>query len=133
MALNTLAISEGATCSIAGGTSKTFGPGGTQIKGGLQVIDKSVADIRTRPLWNFRYVPAVLQKDKSWSFEKKIMTCVIPQVNADGITQEFPAIEITINHPVAYTTTQIDEICNRAAQGLFDSDASDFRRYGALG
>lgn len=126
-----MTINEGATCSMTGGTSKAFGTSGTPIKNGRQVIDKSVSDIRVRPLWNFRYIPGTMSADKkSFSFEKKEMTSVIPQLNAGG-EQEYPSITTVINHPVGYTSAQIDELCNRHAQALFAASLADFRRFGA--
>lgn len=131
MPINGLTLSEGATCSITGGTTKTFKLNATPVKNGVQVVDSSNADIRLRPSLTAIAKNAVQGKDGKWSYERRETILVRPKLLADGTIGFNSQRVITSFHPES-TPAEITELYSSGAQVGFDADTSDFRAQGTL-
>lgn len=132
MSIKNASINEGATSlTVVGGSAKTYSPNGVTVKNGIQIIDKSVADIRTRPVITVRAIPSRLLADGTWSFSKCSIGITRPKIASNG-SQLFPSIEITLNKHVENTLAEIQELRFEAAQVLFDTDFVDLWNYEVL-
>lgn len=131
MGIQNAQILEGATISASGGTAKAYGPGGTKVVGGLQIIDTTVSDITARPFYNLSSTPATYSKSNGWSVDKRKIDCIRPFVNAAG-EQQFPGIEIKCNYVAGMTDAQKLELEKMACQVFFDSDFQTFLRTGSV-
>lgn len=132
MPINGCQINEGATCSITGGTAKTFTANGAVVKGGIQVIDTSQTDARIRPSITASSRPAAQQKDGTWSFEKRDSVHVRPKLLADGSVAFNSIRTIVAFHPET-TLAEINELYNCNAQLHFDAELANYRTIGSIG
>lgn len=131
MSIKGCTIVEGATCSVTGGTAKTFKANGTTVKGGVQVVDTSVTDARVRPAMTFSSKPSVQGLDGKWSFERREIVTTRPKLLADG-TIAFNSVREIVNFHPESTAAEIAELYNSSAQVNFDSDLADFRTIGSI-
>lgn len=131
MSITNAALAEGATISVTGGTAKTFAVSGAKISNGLQIIDTSVTDVRTRPLVNLQAFPSTFDPKTGWSVDKRVSKAVRPYVDASSI-QRFPSIEIKQNLFADMTAAQRLELRKMAAQLLLDTDFDGFNETGSL-
>lgn len=133
MPINSCTIVEGATCSVTGGTAKTFKANGSVVKGGVQVVDTSVTDARVRPSLTFTARPAVQSADgKTWSFERRETVYIRPKLLANG-TVAFNSVRVIVNFHPESSAAEVAELFNSSAQINFDTDFADFRNIGSLG
>lgn len=130
MPLQGSTLSEGATTSSTGGTSKTYSVNGNKVTNGIYLIDASVTDFRVRP---YIIAKSVAPKLVNGKWKKGSITLQIgrPKILADG-TQEFPNIEITLEWHPENTQAEVDMLVNLAAQSCCDADFTTFWRTGAL-
>lgn len=131
MAINGCQINEGATCSITGGTAKTFSANGAIVKGGVQVVDTSQTDARIRPAITATSRPATQQKDGSWSFEKRDIVHVRPKLLADG-TVAFNSYRVIVAFHPESTLAEVNELFNCGAQLSFDAELANYRTIGSI-
>lgn len=132
MPINGITISEGATCSVTGGTVKTFVANAASVKGGVQVVDTSVTDARVRPSITAVAKPAVYDaRAKTWTYEKRDTVLVRPKLLADGSVAFNSIRTIGGFHPET-TAAEIDELYNENAQLSFDTDLANYRKIGTL-
>lgn len=132
MPINGCTIVEGATCSVTGGTAKTFKANGATVKNGVQVVDTSVTDARIRPSITCTAKPAVQGLDGKWSFERRETVFLRPKLLADG-TVAFNSVREIVNFHPESTAIEIAELYNGSAQVNFDADFADFRTIGSIG
>lgn len=132
MAINNSAISDGATTSFTGGTSKTLSASGVTIANGIQVIDASVTDFRIRPAITFKNsVPKLDNATGEWGKGSRKATIVLPKILASG-KQGFPCVRISLEDFPEMTQAEIDKLRSYAAQILQDADFDAFWRTGAV-
>lgn len=126
-------LAEGATLSATGGTAKTYSTTGLKVNNGIQLIDASVTDSRTRPAITAKSVPATLDSTTSkWkTVDKRELVVTRPKVLEDG-SQKFPNVRISLSVHPECSQAEIDALTNAAAQTLFDSDFASFWRTGSL-
>lgn len=132
MPINGCTIVEGATCSVTGGTAKTFKTNGTTIKGGVQVVDTSVTDARVRPSLTLSSKPATQGLDGKWTFERRETVYLRPKLLANG-TVAFNSVREIVNFHPESSAAEVAELFNSSAQINFDTDFADFRSIGSLG
>lgn len=125
-------MAQSGTCSVTGGTSKTWTEVGETIKNGVKVCDFSASDARLRPTLTAINRPAQLSKGVYISKDKRTVKLVFPKLKADG-TISFPLREIRSENDAENTVAEIAMMDSYAAQVLFDTDFQPFRETGAIG
>jgi len=130
MPINGLTISEGATASFTGGTTKTYTSDGLAVTNGIHTIDASVTDFRTRPSNTHKTVPPKLLSDGSWTKGSVSVKHVRPKLLASG-KQEFPNVEVIMRAHPENVQAEVDALRLAAAQLLMDSDTDAFWRTGS--
>lgn len=131
MPISGATLSLGGTCSVTGGTSKTFTDVGETIKNGKKVSDLTVADSRVRPSFTCINRPATLNSlGKYISKDKRTVKLVWPKLLADG-TIVFNVRELRIEDHPETTDAEKANADSYMAQVLFDSDFNGFVRNGS--
>jgi len=128
-----LTLSVGGTCSVAGGTVKTYTPDGQNVPNGLHVADMSETDMRIRPNVTFRNVVPRFENTtgKYIGKEKRFFTLTRPKLEADGsISNNYVRIEAGFSP--SSTAAEKAELFTSSAQLCFDADTTDFRSGGSL-
>lgn len=124
-------LSLGGTCSVTGGTSKTFTDVGETIKNGKKVSDLTVTDSRVRPSITCINRPATLNSlGKYISKDKRTVKLVWPKLLADG-TIVFNVRELRIEDHPETTDVEKANADSYMAQVLFDPDFNGFVRNGS--
>jgi hypothetical protein len=132
MPLNGAQIMAGATsCSVTGGSSKTFTPDGQTVANGIHLIDASQPDYRIRENMTIKQKVPTIDSAGVYSKDKKSITIVIPKILESGKTV-FNLIRIEREvHPES-TSAEATELLLQGAQVLFDSDFASFWSAGSL-
>lgn len=133
MSILNASILVGPTVSVTGGTAQTFSADGTVVSRGVQISDSAEADIRTRDLLIFKNTNGTLQSDGKWSKDRRSAKVVCPDLLSDGVTQDFPFIEITLVKSPLHNAAKLAALKEKALQVLNDSDFSNFWSAGSLG
>lgn len=132
MPLNGLTISEGATCSVAGGSVKTFSANAASVKGGIQIVDTSVTDARVRPSITAVARPSAYDvKNGTWTYEKRDIVLVRPKLLSNG-TVAFNSIRTIVGFHPETTVAEVNELYNSGSQLNFDTDTANFRSIGTI-
>lgn len=132
MPISNSTLSLGGTCSVTGGTSKTFTEAGETITNGKKVVDFSQTDARLRPFVVCVNRPARTNgQGKFISKEKRTWRLVCPKLRADG-TISYPLLEIRFEPDVENTDAERNQMLSYGAQGCFDADFSSFMLYGTI-
>lgn len=132
MSISNLTLLNAPTISVSGGTTRTYGPDGTPITRGVQVSDISNADITTREACIFRNTNGQLQKDNTWSKDRRSAKIVSPAVLANG-TQDFSYIEINLVKSPLRDANTLANLKEKAIQLLQDADVTAFWSTGSVG
>jgi hypothetical protein len=131
MPISNATLSLGGTCSVTGGTLKTFTEAGETIANGKKVVDLSQTDARLRPFIVCTNRPAKTDgRGKFVSKEKHTARLVCPKLRADG-SISYPLVEVRFEPDVENTDTERNQMLSYAAQitGI-DSDFTSFMLYG---
>lgn len=132
MALSNAILKNGATLGTTGGTDMAYTPTGSQIPNGVELVDTVTSDARVRR--KITCSSRMSQYDASlavWSKDKRDIRVVHPKILANGDVS-FRLIRIIIEeHPEA-SEAERAALEADAAQVLFDSDFTNFRRQGSL-
>lgn len=131
MSLKTMSINIGGTLANTGGTAKVFADDGVTVPNGVHLTVPATADFRVRENATFRYRPASLQSDGSYTRSQFTASVTVPKLLASGkfVNNTF---RITGDiHPESTATEALD-IRKLAAQVLFDSDTDNFWTAGSL-
>lgn len=131
MGLKALSINTGGTLANTGGTAKVFADDGVTVPNGVHISVPAVTDFRVREHATFRYTPAALQSDGTYSRQKNHASITAPKALASGkYVNNTVRIEMDI-HPES-TATEFADLRKMAAQLLFDSDTDNFWTAGSL-
>jgi len=131
MGLKNMSISIGGTLANTGGTAKVFADDGVTIPNGVHLTVPATADFRIRESATFRYRPASLQSDGTYTRQNNSASIVVPKLLASGIVVN-NVIRVTFDvHPESTATEALD-LRKLAAQSLFDSDTDNFWTAGSL-
>lgn len=132
MPLNGAQISNGPTISVTGGTAITLSVDGRRIKDGINIVDASVADFKTRPRIEFTSkLPGTDPVTGDLTKWNKSINVVHPKVLASGKT-EYPSIKILIKDHPENTAAEHQKLIEWAIQTLSDADFASFRTAGTL-
>lgn len=132
MGLANATLMSGGTLSVTGGTSKTYAPDGVNVANGIHLADFSVTDARIRPSLTAKNRPAAYDKTKGvWVRGKRECVLTIPKVLASGIT-EFPNVRIIIEDHPEMTDAELTTLLGLAGQIFFDTDFTNYVKYGSL-
>lgn len=134
MGLQNASVNEGGTFAApTGGSAKTYTPSPTPVKGGVQVADFSVADVKTRPTISARtsVQPSVDTKTGVWSDGKREIVVTRPKVLASGV-QKFPNIRILLKDHPDMSQAEIDALWHMVAVVATHADFASFRRTGSI-
>lgn len=132
MSIENASILVGPTISVTGGTAQSFSPDGTNVSRGVQISDSSEADIRTRDLLVFKNTNGQLQSDGKWSKDKRSCKVVCPDLLPDGVTQDFPFIEINLVKSPLHSAAKLVALKEKAIQVLNDTDFTGFWTSGSI-
>lgn len=132
MPIQSASILIGPAISVSGGTAQTFSPDGNVISRGIQISDSSEADIRTRDLMIFKNTNGQLQSGNTWSKDKRSVKIVSPDLLPDGITQDFPFLEITLVKSPLHTAAKLTALKEKGIQVLNDADFAAFWTSGSM-
>jgi hypothetical protein len=131
MTLKAMSINIGGTLANTGGTAKVFADDGVTIPNGVHLTVPATADFRVRESASFRYRPAALQADGTYSRQNNTVSMTVPKLLASGKYVN-NVIRITMDvHPESTATEALD-LRKLAAQTLFDSDTDNFWTAGSL-
>lgn len=130
MSISNAALSIGPTVSITGGTAQTFGlAGGTGAAPGVKIIDVNEADPRTRDFLEFRAQNGTVQKDGSWSLDKRSIRVTSPDLDSLGV-QQMPFGEVRIACPPLLSAVKVPRLKEMLVQAIWDADFTAFWQSG---
>lgn len=130
MSLQNASILTGATLSATGGTAQSFVPDGLEVKGGVHVVDASVADFRIRPAITAKSTQPATLPNGTFTKDKRIITYVEPFIDSKGVIQyDYVKIERRM-HPES-TSAKGVSLLNKGAQLMFDTDTTNFWALGS--
>lgn len=134
MGVQNAAILVGGTVSTTGGTSTAFTPNGSQVNGGLQIVDSTNTNAITRASITLRTIKQAVLDTLTGKFSGKIkrqVQLVRPKVLTDGrVSFQLVRIELEF-HPEA-TDAEVSALMSEGAQLLVDSDFTSFWKIGNL-
>lgn len=131
MSLQNASLLIGPTISITGGTAQQFGvAGGTGAALGVKIVDTGEADPRTRDFIEFRAQNGTVQKDGSWSFDRRSVRVTSPELDALGV-QQMPFAEAKFLCPPLLTATKMPRLKELLCQAIMDADFSAFYSAGS--
>jgi hypothetical protein len=131
MTLKAMSISVGGTLANTGGTAVVFADDGVTIPNGVHLTVPATADFRVREQATFRYRPAAIQADGTYSRQQNTASITVPKALASGVYVN-NVIRITMDvHPESSATEALN-LRKLAAQMLFDSDTDNFWTAGSL-
>lgn len=131
MGLQNATLLTGATCSATGGTTKTFTTDGKTIVNGAHFVDAAVTDYKVRPEITARVKSPTQDSLGNWSKGSHELVIKMPKVSVLG--KVIPClVRIDVEWHPDQSVAEVDDMCNIAAQTLFDADFTSFRRTGSL-
>lgn len=123
--ISNLTLLTSATVSATGGTTQTFQPSGTEVSGGIEVVDVGATDFITRPKATFKSRMPTIDSTGAYSKMKTSANFIMPMVDSQGKTQfNLVRVEMEI-HPECPAAT-LTELQKKGAQLLIDSDLAAF-------
>jgi hypothetical protein len=131
MGLKTMSINIGGTVSNTGGTAKVFADDGVTVPNGVHVTVPATADFRVREHATFRYRPAAIQADGSYTRQNNSASLTVPKLLASGAYVNNTVRIVMDIHPES-TSTEYADLRKLAAQLLCDSDTDNFWTAGSL-
>lgn len=123
----------GGNVSVAGGTSTAFVPNGSQVTGGIQVVDSTNTNAVTRASMTFRTIKQAVLDSVSGLFTGKIKRqaqLVRPKVLSSGRVV-FPLVRIELEFHPDNSDAEISALLSEGAQLLIDSDFTSFWKIGS--
>lgn len=132
MSVQNATILAGPTISVTGGTAKAFTPSSQKVINGINIVDTTATDYRTRPNVSLRATEA--SYDKAGVCVAKAIrkvTATRPKLLASGAI-EFPCVEITLKIHPETTDAELLAITEMGVQILTDADFENFRKYGSI-
>lgn len=121
-----------AELAATGGTAKAFALDALKVANGIALIESSYTDYRTAKRITLKTRPPVYNKTTGkWNGFRREITISTPQILADTST-DFQSVTIVMNGNPEVALATHDTLRNLGAQTLFDTDLTDFWRYGTL-
>lgn len=123
----------GGTVSASGGTSTAFVPNGSQVTGGIQVVDSTNTNAVTRASMTFRTIKQAVLDAVSGLFTGKIKRqaqLVRPKVLSSGRVV-FPLVRIELEFHPENSDAEISALMSEGAQLLIDTDFTSFWKIGS--
>lgn len=132
MSVQNATLLAGPTISVTGGTSKAFTPSSQKVVNGINIVDTTATDYRTRPNVSLRATEA--QYDKTGICVGKAIrtaTATRPKLLASGAI-DFPCVEIKLKVHPETTDAELLAIIEMGVQILTDTDFDNFRKFGSI-
>lgn len=130
MSLQNASILSGATVSASGGTAQNFVPDGLEVKGGIHIVDSSVADFRIRPAITAKSAQPVTLPDGTFTKDKRVITLAEPFIDSKGVVQyDYLKIERRM-HPESPAAKGVS-LLTKGAQLCVDADFANFWALGS--
>lgn len=132
MSVQNATILAGPTISVSGGVSKPFTPSSQKVNNGINIVDTTATDYRTRPNVSLRATEA--QYDRLGSCVAKAVrkaTATRPKVLTNG-SIEFPCIEIALKVHPETTDAELISLIEMAVQILTGTHFENFRKFGSI-
>lgn len=134
MGLQNATLLVGGTVSTTGGTSVAFVNNGSQVTGGIQVVDSANTNAVTRASLTFRTIKTAVLDLVTGLFTGKIKRqaqLVRPKVTASGRVV-FPLVRIEVEFSPENTDAEISALLSEGAQLLVDTDFTSFWKIGSV-
>lgn len=134
MGLQNATLLVGGTVSTTGGTSVAFVNNGSQVTGGIQVVDATNTNAVTRASLTFRTIKTAVLDLVTGLFTGKIKRqaqLVRPKVTASGRVV-FPLVRIEVEFSPENTDAEISALLSEGAQLLVDTDFTSFWKIGSV-
>lgn len=134
MGLRDATLLVGGTVSTTGGTSVAFVNNGSQVTGGIQVVDSTNTNAVTRASLTFRTIKTAVLDLVTGLFTGKIKRqaqLVRPKVTASGRVV-FPLVRIEVEFSPENTDAEISALLSEGAQLLVDADFTSFWKIGSV-
>lgn len=134
MGLQNATLLVGGTVSTTGGTSVVFVNNGSQVTGGIQIVDSANTNAVTRASLTFRTIKTAALDLVTGLFAGKIKRqaqLVRPKVTASGRVV-FPLVRIEVEFSPENTDAEISALLSEGAQLLVDTDFTSFWKIGSV-
>lgn len=132
MSVQNATILAGPTISVSGGTAKSFTPSSQKVINGINIVDTTATDYRTRPNVSLRATEA--QYDKNGVCIAKAVrraTATRPKLLASGAV-DFPCVEVNLKVHPETTDAEILALTEMGVALLVDPDFDNFRKFGSI-
>lgn len=129
--IENMVLKTSPTIVVSNGTDQTFAPDGTLVSRGICVSDVAGTDVRTRAQVIFKNTNGTLQPSGTWSKSRRSAKFVQPGLLPDG-SQDFPFLEVTLVVSPLWGASVINNLKEKAAQLLIDTDTTNFFATGSL-
>lgn len=134
MALTNATLVSNGTLNVTAGegaVTVSYAPSGQDIPNGLQIIDTSSTDPRTRKTISVKArMSSYNSITKEYVKDKREITLTHPKLLADGSTA-FRIVRISYEEHPESTADERKELLDLAAQTMFDTDFAQFLATGA--
>lgn len=132
MSVQNAVILAGPTIAVSGGTSKAFTPSSQKVINGINIVDTTATDYRTRPNVSLRATEAVY--DKSGVCVAKAIrkaTVTRPKLLASG-SIDFPCVEIAFKVHPETTDAELLQLIEMGVQVFTSTHFENFRKFGSI-
>lgn len=134
MSVQNATLLVGGTVSATGGTSTGFVPNGSDVAGGVQVVDSTSTNAVTRASITLRTVKNAVLDMSTGLFigkTKRQAQLVRPKVLASGRVI-FPLVRIELETHPEMTDAEVSALLSEGAQLLVDADFTSFWKMGSV-
>ena len=133
MPISGATLAVGGTVSVAGGTSTAFALVGTEVKGGVQIVDSTNTNAVTRAMITLRNIKTAIVDAITGKYSgktKRQAQLVRPKVLAGG-SIVFPLIRIELETHPDMSDAEVSALLSEGAQLCIDADFANFWKLGA--
>lgn len=125
-------LKTGPIISITDGTARAYTQGGQKINDGINIVDTTAADFRTRPNVSLRSKEPVIDKTGTVTVKAiRQATVTHPKILASGAI-DFPCGDVKMKiHPES-TDAEVAEIQNAMVQVILSPDFVNFWKFGSF-
>lgn len=132
MSVQNASIAVGPTISITNGTAVSYTPSGQKVNNGINIVDTSATDYRTRPNISLRGSEPAYDKDGVCVTKSNaVATCTRPKILASGAI-DFPCGIVQMKLSPESTDAEILAIKEMMVQVILDADFANFWKYRSI-
>lgn len=125
-------ILTGPTISVTDGTAKAYTPGGQKVNDGINIVDTTATDYRSRQNISLRAKEPVIDKAGTVSVKAtRHVTVTHPKVLASGAI-DFPCGEVKLKIHPENSDAETLALKQAMVQVILGSDFDNFWKFGSL-